>query len=80
MELKITTLIENNLDDDGHLLCEHGLSLYIEADGKKILFDILSSFIIFLDLLTMKKEIADFISKNMGNIFQTILMMKFPWE
>lgn len=39
MELKITTLIENNLDDDGHLLCEHGLSLYIEADGKKILFD-----------------------------------------
>ena len=39
MELKITTLIENNSDDKGQLLFEHGLSLYIEADGKKILFD-----------------------------------------
>ncbi len=39
MELKITTLIENNSDDLGQLLYEHGLSLYIEADGKNILFD-----------------------------------------
>ena len=39
MELKITTLIENNPSDDGQLLFEHGLSLYIEADEKKILFD-----------------------------------------
>jgi 7,8-dihydropterin-6-yl-methyl-4-(beta-D-ribofuranosyl)aminobenzene 5'-phosphate synthase len=39
MELKITTLIENNSDDKGKLLYEHGLSLYIETDGKNILFD-----------------------------------------
>jgi len=39
VELKITTLIENNPDDQGRLLSEHGLSLYIEADGKNILFD-----------------------------------------
>jgi 7,8-dihydropterin-6-yl-methyl-4-(beta-D-ribofuranosyl)aminobenzene 5'-phosphate synthase len=39
MKIKITTLIENNPDDLGQLLFEHGLSLYIEADGKKILFD-----------------------------------------
>lgn len=39
MDLKITTLIENNPDDNDTLLFEHGLSLYIEMDGKKILFD-----------------------------------------
>jgi len=39
MELKITTLIENNSDDKRQLLYEHGLSLYIETDGKNILFD-----------------------------------------
>lgn len=39
MELKITTLIENNLDNLGQLRYEHGLSLYIETGGKKILFD-----------------------------------------
>ena len=37
--LRITTLIENNADDKNKLVNEHGLSLYIEADGKKILFD-----------------------------------------
>lgn len=39
MELKITTLIENMPDDGGLLACEHGLSLYIEFAGRKILFD-----------------------------------------
>lgn len=39
MELKITTLIENQPDDTGKLAYEHGLSLYIEFDGKRILFD-----------------------------------------
>lgn len=39
MELQITTLIENMPDDDEILACEHGLSLYIEFDGRKILFD-----------------------------------------
>ena len=39
MELQITTLIENEPDDKGVLKYEHGLSLYIEFQGKKILFD-----------------------------------------
>ncbi len=39
MELQITTLIENMQDDAGELICEHGLSLYIEFAGRKILFD-----------------------------------------
>lgn len=39
MELQITTLIENNPADEGHFLFEHGLCLYIETDGRKILFD-----------------------------------------
>lgn len=39
MSVKITTLIENNQDNNCLLYNEHGLSLYIEADGKKIMFD-----------------------------------------
>ena len=38
-ELRITTLIENMPDEEGKLIAEHGLSLYIEFDGKRILFD-----------------------------------------
>ena len=36
--MKLITLMENTASD-GHLTAEHGLSLYIEACGKKILFD-----------------------------------------
>ena len=39
MSLKITTLIENNSDENNILLSEHGLSLYIEINEMKILFD-----------------------------------------
>lgn len=39
MELRITTLIENEPDVNGNLAYEHGLSLFIEFDGKKLLFD-----------------------------------------
>lgn len=39
MELRITTLIENMPSDDGDLLYEHGLSLFIEFGDKKILMD-----------------------------------------
>lgn len=37
--LRITTLIENELNRDKSLNAEHGISLYVEVDGKKILFD-----------------------------------------
>lgn len=36
---KATTLIENNPDDNNTLLSEHGLSIYIEVEEMKILFD-----------------------------------------
>lgn len=39
MNLKITTLIEDNPSTDLNLLYEHGLSLYIETDEINILFD-----------------------------------------
>ena len=32
MSLKITTLIENNSDENNILISEHGLSLYIEKN------------------------------------------------
>ncbi len=37
--MKITTLIENEYGEREDLYIEHGLSLYLEADEKKILFD-----------------------------------------
>ena len=39
MELTLTTLIENSRDDQGCLKFEHGLSLYIEVENTKALFD-----------------------------------------
>lgn len=39
MNLKITTLIENNPGNNSKLYYEHGLSLYIEVGRTKILFD-----------------------------------------
>lgn len=37
--MKITTLIENKLNEKDDLHIEHGLSIYIEVDNKGILFD-----------------------------------------
>ncbi len=39
MSLKITTLIENMPDTEEKLAFEHGFSVLVEVDGKKILFD-----------------------------------------
>ncbi|OAA85652.1 hypothetical protein [Clostridium ljungdahlii] len=39
MNFKIVTLIENNPGVDPKLYNEHGVSLYIEVDEFKILFD-----------------------------------------
>lgn len=36
---KVITLIENNADDNNTLFNEHGLSIYVEVDEMKILFD-----------------------------------------
>src|SRR3712207_1580626 len=37
--MKITTIIENSLGENKSLLNEHGLSFFIENNGKNILFD-----------------------------------------
>lgn len=37
--MRITTLIENKLSESEDLHIEHGLSIYIEVDDKRILFD-----------------------------------------
>lgn len=39
MSIKITTLIENNKYENSSLINEHGLSLFIEVDKTKIIFD-----------------------------------------
>ncbi len=39
MSVKIITLIEDSPGEDPLLLFEHGLSFYIEKDGRKLLFD-----------------------------------------
>lgn len=39
MKLTLTTLIENCGDREGKLKYEHGLSIYLEREGKKFLFD-----------------------------------------
>lgn len=59
MELQITTLIENMPDDAGELACEHGLSLYIEFGGKKILFDTGQTGEFFSNAQKLGKDIAD---------------------
>ena len=39
MSLKITTLIENMPEREGNLAYEHGFSVWVELDDKRILFD-----------------------------------------
>lgn len=39
MSLRIVTLMEDLLPENSELVCEHGLSIYIEMNGVKILFD-----------------------------------------
>lgn len=38
-KMKLTTLIDNYASENSALFNEHGLSFYVEADGKRILFD-----------------------------------------
>lgn len=59
MELKITTLIENMPDNEGALIAEHGLSLYIEFRQKKILFDTGQSGDFMKNANILKKSMQD---------------------
>lgn len=65
--MKVTVLIENTIDenilnkDDGcnELKCEHGLSLLIEFDGKKILLDAGSSEAFFDNAVNMGADFGE---------------------
>ena len=59
MELKITTLIENMPDEEEKLCFEHGLSLYIEFGGKKILFDTGQSGSFLKNAEVLKKSVQE---------------------
>lgn len=37
--MKVITLIENTKESSKDLICEHGLSIYIETNNKRVLFD-----------------------------------------
>lgn len=39
MAVNLSVLADNNTKRDSHLIAEHGLSLYVECDGLKLLFD-----------------------------------------
>lgn len=67
--MKITTLIENESGSHEGLYVEHGISLYIEADGKKILFDTGASgnFIDNAKSLGIKLEDLDYVIISHGH-------------
>ncbi len=69
MELKITTLIENEPDDRNELLYEHGLSLYIEFRDRRILFDTgqTGAFLDNAKKLEIEPASADFIIISHGH-------------
>ena len=51
-------LVENKTEHSG-MLAEHGLSIYIEADGKKILFDAGATDVLVNNAKVMNVELAD---------------------
>lgn len=69
MSLKITTLIENDSDEKNILCNEHGLSLYIEINEKKILFDTGQSgeFIINAEKLKIDLNDLDYVVLSHGH-------------
>lgn len=66
--MKITCLIENTSSDEG-IVAEHGLSLFIETTGKKILFDMgqTNAFSLNADKLGVSLSDADFAVLSHGH-------------
>ena len=56
--MKITALLENTASDCC-MMTEHGLSLYIEAQGKKILFDMGQTDLFYKNALTLGIDLAE---------------------
>lgn len=59
MNLRIVTLIENNQDDQKKLCFEHGFSLLIETDEKRILFDTGQSGDFIKNAKTLNQNLTD---------------------
>ncbi|MDD4199935.1 MAG: MBL fold metallo-hydrolase, partial [Eubacteriales bacterium] len=55
--MKFSLLIENKTDNPG-IIAEHGLSVYIETQGKKILFDAGVSNLFAVNAANMKVDLA----------------------
>lgn len=81
-ELQITTLIENTQDDAGCLAYEHGLSLYIEFMGKRILFDTGQSGIFLENAKKLGKELRglDYVIVSHGHYDHSGGLMKLTEE
>lgn len=56
--MKFRFLIENKTDNPG-IIAEHGLSIYIEAQGKKILFDAGATSLFMQNAAFMKTELGE---------------------
>lgn len=71
--MKITTLIENMPDEGGKLAFEHGFSVFVEFDGKKILFDTGQSgaFVNNAKKLGIRLSEADFVVLSHGHYDHT---------
>lgn len=55
--MKVTCLVDNISEKDG-VGCEHGLSLYIETEGHKLLFDLGKNSLFAANALTLKADIS----------------------
>lgn len=73
MSLKITTLIENMAEESGKLAFEHGFSVLVETEEKKILFDTGQSgaFVGNADLLGIDLESVDMVVLSHGHYDHT---------
>jgi len=59
MSLQVTTLVENTKGEHLALLNEHGISFYIEKDGRKLLFDTGQSDAFLYNADQMKIDLTD---------------------
>ena len=78
--MKITALIENDRVEDRDDLCpEFGLSLHVEVNGSKILFDMGSSDLTFdhlrstLIISTSSWVISEFVVRNIGRNHRNLI-------
>ena len=73
MKLKITTLIENMPDESGNLAYEHGFSVFVEFEGKRILFDTGQSgaFVKNAEALDINLSTADYVVLSHGHYDHT---------